>query len=64
MDTGELVGMTNGTRAVGWRVWTVQESRDGVRLGSVIHDAIWTPGSPARSKPSAGSTTSSRPSTP
>ena len=48
MDTGELVGVTNGTRAVGWRVWTVQESRDGVRLGSVIHDAIWTPGSPAR----------------
>src|SRR5205823_250275 len=28
MDTGALVGVTTGTRAVGWRVWTVQESRD------------------------------------
>ena len=48
MDIGGFVGVTAGRRAVGWRVWTVQETRDGVRLGSVIHDAIWMPGSPAR----------------
>jgi hypothetical protein len=48
MDTGALVGVTTGTRLVGWRVWTVQEKGDGVRLGSVIHEAIWTPGSPMR----------------
>lgn len=50
MDTGELVGVTAGTRAVGWRVWTVQESPEGVRLGSVIYEAVWTPGSPAHAR--------------
>ena len=48
MDTGEFVGAKAGRRAAGWRVWTVQENRDGIRLGSVIHEGIWTPGCPAR----------------
>jgi hypothetical protein len=48
METGEFVRVTNARRTVGWRAWTVEECRDGVRLGSVIHDAIWTPGASAR----------------
>jgi hypothetical protein len=47
MDTGEVVRTCSGTQAVGWRVWTVQERPEGIRLGSVIHDAVWTPGLPA-----------------
>ena len=48
MDNGPIVRERRGGRTVGWRVWTVQERPEGVRLGSVIHDALWTPGSPAR----------------
>ncbi len=47
METGGFVRVTNGRPAVGWRVWTVQERCDGVRLGSVIYDAVWTPGASA-----------------
>jgi len=48
METGGFVRVTNGRRAVGWRAWTVEECRDSLRLGSVIYDAIWTPGASAR----------------
>jgi hypothetical protein len=48
METGKLVRVHNGVRVVGWRVWTVQQRPEGVRLGSVIHDAVWTPEAPAR----------------
>ncbi len=27
--------------AEGWRVWCVRETRDGIRLASVIHEADW-----------------------
>jgi hypothetical protein len=47
METGEVVRAWSA-RAVGWRVWTVQERPEGVRLGSVIHEAVWTPGLAAR----------------
>ena len=43
MDTGEAIRVVRDVVAVGWRAWTVQETRDGVRLGSVIHDELWTP---------------------
>jgi hypothetical protein len=29
---------------IGWRVWCVVETRDGLRLGSVIQDEIWPVG--------------------
>lgn len=32
---------------VGWRAWTVRETPVGLRLGSVLHDVIWTPRAPA-----------------
>jgi hypothetical protein len=44
METGKLLRLHDGVRAVGWRVWTVQERPEGVRLGSVIHEGVWTPG--------------------
>lgn len=47
METGQAVRERWGG-AVGWRVWTVQDRPEGVRLGSVIHEAVWTPGTPAR----------------
>ena len=48
MHTGRVLGVTSGTRVTGWRVWTVQESGEGVLLGSVIYDGIWRPRSPAQ----------------
>jgi len=46
MNTGRAVRLTNHDRVVGWRAWTVQETKDGVRLGSVIYDAVWRPTDP------------------
>jgi hypothetical protein len=43
MNTGEVIRTHSAAQAVGWRVWTVEERPDGVRLGSVIHEAVWTP---------------------
>jgi hypothetical protein len=48
METGKVLGTNNGTTVIGWRVWTVQESHAGLRLGSVIYEALWTPGDVAR----------------
>src|SRR5437764_1501359 len=48
MDTGKSVRIHSNTQAVGWRVWTVQERPEGIRLGSVIALAVWTPAAPAR----------------
>jgi hypothetical protein len=30
----------------GWRAWTVVETADGFRLGSVLHDLVWPLGQP------------------
>jgi hypothetical protein len=35
------------SRVAGWRAWTVIETRDGVRLASVIYDTVWQPTRPA-----------------
>ncbi|MBA3736360.1 MAG: hypothetical protein H0W90_14390 [Actinobacteria bacterium] len=43
METGKAVRELSGTRVRGWRVWTVRETRAGVRLCSVLHDTMWTP---------------------
>ena len=43
METGKAVREVSGVRVRGWRVWTVQETRAGVRLCSVLHDTVWTP---------------------
>jgi hypothetical protein len=48
METGEVIRTRSAARAAGWRVWTVQEQPEGVRLGSVIHEALWTPAELAR----------------
>ena len=53
METGEVVRGWS-TQAVGWRVWTVQERPEGVRLGGVIHEAVWTPGLVGRATCSLG----------
>jgi hypothetical protein len=29
---------------IGWRVWRVVRDRDGLRLGSVLYDEVWSPG--------------------
>jgi hypothetical protein len=44
MNTGRTIRVVDGLVAVGWRAWSVEETQDGIRLGSVIHDAIWDPG--------------------
>ena len=31
---------------VGWRAWTVTETGEGLRLGSVLHDLTWSTGQP------------------
>ena len=46
MNTGRAVRLTSHDRVVGWRAWTVQETKDGVRLGSVIYDKVWHPAEP------------------
>lgn len=35
------------TAVVGWRAWTVRETPAGLRLGSVLHDLVWTVGDAA-----------------
>jgi hypothetical protein len=47
MNIGQAVRSANRDRVVGWRAWTVIETKDGVRLGSVIYDAVWQPTEPA-----------------
>ena len=32
---------------LGWRAWTVRETPEGLRLGSILHDLVWTPGESA-----------------
>jgi hypothetical protein len=44
MEIGVAVREVRPARVLGWRAWTVTESRDGLRLGSVIYDGLWLPG--------------------
>jgi hypothetical protein len=43
METGQAVRELDAARVRAWRVWTVRETREGVRLCSVLHDTVWTP---------------------
>jgi hypothetical protein len=46
MISGRVIRVARGHVAVGWRAWTVQETAEGICLGSIIHDAPWEPGRP------------------
>jgi hypothetical protein len=48
METGTVVRQHQAFRVLGWRAWTVTESNEGLRLGSVIYEGIWLPGRVAR----------------
>jgi len=41
METGKAVREASAVRVRGWRVWTVRETRAGIRLCSVLHDTVW-----------------------
>jgi hypothetical protein len=47
MNSGQAVRSASRKRVVGWRAWTVIETNDRVRLGSVIYDTVWHPTGPA-----------------
>jgi hypothetical protein len=44
MEIGAAVREVRAARVLGWRAWTVTQSLDGLRLGSVIYDGLWLPG--------------------
>jgi hypothetical protein len=46
MNAGRVIRVVDGVVAVGWRAWTVQETPEGIRLGSVIYEAEWQPNQP------------------
>jgi hypothetical protein len=48
METGAAVRQIHASRVLGWRAWAVTETHEGLRLGSVIYERIWTPGHVAR----------------
>jgi hypothetical protein len=43
MEIGAPIGESSNI-IVGWRAWTVRETPAGPRLGSVLHDLVWTAG--------------------
>jgi hypothetical protein len=45
METGRTLRETS-RHVTGWRAWTVVETADGLRLGSVLHDLVWPLGGP------------------
>jgi hypothetical protein len=47
MEIGPAVRSAGCSSVVGWRAWTVIETKDGVRLASVIYDTVWSPNGPA-----------------
>jgi hypothetical protein len=48
METGAAIRELQALGVLGWRVWTVTESRKGLRLASVIYEGVWIPGELAR----------------
>jgi hypothetical protein len=46
MEIGRSIRETADT-VLGWRTWIVTETTTGLRLGSVLHDLVWTPGEAA-----------------
>ena len=48
METGNAIReLTEAAPVIGWRVWIVSATAEGLRLGSVLHDQVWTPGTTA-----------------
>jgi hypothetical protein len=48
MKTGDVTReLTEAAPVIGWRVWIVTATTDGLRLGSVLHDQVWAPGTTA-----------------
>jgi hypothetical protein len=48
MQTGDVTrALTQAAPVIGWRVWIVTATTDGLRLGSVLHDQVWAPGTTA-----------------
>jgi hypothetical protein len=48
METGNAVReLLEAAPVVGWRAWVVTETAAGLRLGSVLYDEVWTPGTTA-----------------
>ena len=44
MKTGEVTReLTQAAPVIGWRVWIVTATTDGLRLGSILHDQVWAP---------------------
>jgi hypothetical protein len=48
METGNAIReLSEAAPVIGWRVWIVTATADGPRLGSVLHDEVWAPGTTA-----------------
>jgi hypothetical protein len=48
METGNAIReLFESAPVVGWRAWVVTETAAGLRLGSVLYDEVWAPGTTA-----------------
>jgi hypothetical protein len=48
METGNAIHeLAEAAPVIGWRAWVVTETAEGLRLGSVLYDEVWTPGTTA-----------------
>jgi hypothetical protein len=48
METGNAIReLAEASPVLGWRAWAVMETAGGLRLGSVLYDEVWTPGTTA-----------------
>jgi hypothetical protein len=48
METGNAIReLAEAAPVQGWRAWAVMQTAAGLRLGSVLHDEVWTPGTTA-----------------
>src|SRR6266852_5018065 len=54
MDLGNAVRSADRSRVVGWRAWTVVETKAGVRLASVIYDTVWSASGPVTAECECG----------
>jgi hypothetical protein len=48
METGNAIReLSEAAPVIGWRVWIVTATADSLRLGSVLHNEVWAPGTTA-----------------
>jgi hypothetical protein len=48
METGNAIReLAEAAPVLGWRAWAVMETAAGLRLGSVLYDEVWGPGTTA-----------------